>query len=191
MPASLKYWAAAAAIPAKFARVWLFTDSARLPDPRPAVGRLPKGRAGVVFRHDGHPDRLALGWDLARICKNRRLMLTVAGDCRLAAALGAGVHIRAGRWPGPIRPPGFVTSSAHDAASLRRAAKAGADLVFLSPAFPTMSHPGGPALGPLRWAALARQAGLPVAALGGVTGRSIRRLPRQMCAAVGAIGALT
>lgn len=171
--------------------LWLFTDTDRLPDPRPAASRLPFGRAGVVLRHDGTPARAALGRDLARICRARRLALVVAGDLRLAAALRAGVHLRAGRWPGPVRSGGRpVTSSAHGAADLRRAKRAGADLAFLSPAFPTASHPGARGLGSARWARLARTAGLPVAALGGVDGRTVRRLPRRLCAGMGGIAAL-
>ena len=68
-----------------------------------AVAGLPRGRAGVVLRHDHDPARAALGRDLARICRARRLALVVAGDGRLAAALKAGVHLRGGRWPGVVR----------------------------------------------------------------------------------------
>jgi thiamine-phosphate pyrophosphorylase len=219
-------------------RLWLFTDDRRLPDPRAAVAGLPRGRAGVVLRHDADPDRLRLGRDLARICRQRRLILVVAGDARLAAALRAGVHLRRGRWPGPIWPAGlskplevcarinpskplevcarmnpkkacaartsndpfvdqaakvcFVTSSAHSVTELRRAAWAGARLVFLSPAFPTASHAGALGLGPSRWAATARRGGpgVNVAALGGVDGSTVKRLPAAFCQAIGAIGAL-
>ncbi|HEY2616490.1 MAG TPA: hypothetical protein VGI78_04060, partial [Acetobacteraceae bacterium] len=72
--------------------LWLFTDSRRLPDPRLAASRLPKGLAGIVLRHDGDPYRAALGHELARICRARRLILVVAGDVRLARSLRAGVH---------------------------------------------------------------------------------------------------
>jgi thiamine-phosphate pyrophosphorylase len=172
-------------------RLWLFTDGRRLPDPRAAAAGLPRGRAGVVLRHDSDPARAALGRDLARICRERRLILVVAGDVRLAAALGAGVHLRGGRRTGPHRPRGIVTSSAHSVADLRRAARAGADMVFLSPALATESHPGAPGLGPLRWGAMARRVpDLCLAALGGVDGTSVRRLPRKACHAAGAIGAL-
>jgi thiamine-phosphate pyrophosphorylase len=161
-------------------------------DPVAAASHLPRGLAGVVFRHDDHPERLRLGRKLARVCRLRRLVLVVAGDVRLARALGAGVHLRGGFWPGPLRPPRHfpVTSSAHSAADLRRAARAGAGLAFLSPAFPTASHPGSPALGPVRWSGLARQARVPVAALGGIDGANVRRLARKHCHAAGAIGAL-
>ena len=173
-------------------RLWLFTDSHRLPDPLPAAARLPRGNAGIVFRHDNAPDRAALGHALARICKARRLILVVAGDARLAAALGAGMHLRGGRWPGPVRPRGIVTTSAHSGADLRRAYRDGAVLAFLSPAFRTGSHPGAPDLGPLRWGALAGRSPrkLRLGALGGIDGTRIRRLPPHRCYAAGAIGAL-
>jgi thiamine-phosphate pyrophosphorylase len=170
--------------------LWLFTDSRRLPDPRAAVAKLPRGLAGVVFRHDDDLNRATLGRDLARICRARRLVLVVAGDARLAAALCAGVHLRGGHWPGLVRPRGFVTSSAHGFPELRRAARAGASLVFLSPVFATASHPEAPTLGPARWSGLARHSPITVAALGGIDGTSARRLPRAFCRAVGAIGAL-
>lgn len=173
-------------------RLWLFTDEKRLTDPRASAAALPRGQAGVVFRHDGDPGRAALGRDLARICRARRLVLVVAGDARLAAQLRAGMHLRGGFRPGHVRLRGFITSSAHSVAELRRAGHAGARLAFVSPAFATESHAGAPGLGALRWAALARQApaGLTVGALGGVDGGSIRRLPARICYSAGAIGAL-
>ncbi len=170
--------------------LWLFTDTERLPDPCPAAARLPRGIAGVVLRHDSHPARAAIGRDLARICRIRRLALVVAGDVRLAAALGAGVHLRGGRWPGPLRRGGLITSSAHSVRDIVRARRAGAVLAFLSPVFPTASHKGERALGVCRWARFAARAPLSVAALGGIEGQSVRRLPRARCGGAGAIGAL-
>lgn len=177
-------------------RLWLFTDDRRLPDPIASVARLPRGRAGVVLRHDADVARTLLAVDLARICRDRRLVLVVAGDVRLAAAVSAGVHLRGGRWPGVIRCHGVVTSSAHSVAELRRARAAGAGLVFLSPAFATASHAGAAGLGALRWAAMARTArrsgvDVAIAALGGVDGRTVGRLPAELLQAVGAIGALS
>jgi len=171
--------------------LWLFTDARRLADPLAAVRRLPRGLGGVVLRHDNEPGRAALGQAVARVCRARRLVLVVAGDVRLAAALGASVHLRGGRWPGPVRlRRGPVTSSAHSLPELRRAARAGAALAFLGPVFATASHPGVVAMGPVRWAGLARRTRLPVLALGGITGDSARRLPMHLCRGAGAIGAL-
>ncbi len=169
--------------------LWLFTDAARLPDPLAAAARLPRGLCGVVFRHDGDPARAALGEALARICRARRLLLVVAGDVRLAARLHAGVHLRRAQGSAAVRGR-LATSSAHSVAELRRARRAGVALAFLSPAYPTASHPGAPALGAVRWTAMARSAGIPVAALGGIAGTSIGRLGRGTCAGAGAIGAL-
>ncbi|MGA3397996.1 MAG: thiamine phosphate synthase [Acetobacteraceae bacterium] len=172
--------------------LWLFTDERRLADPCPSVARLPRGLAGVVLRHDGAPGREALGRALARLCRARRLALVVAGDVRLAAALGAGVHLRGGRWPDHARTRrGLLTSSAHGPVELRRARQAGANLAFLSPAFPTRSHPDAVGLGPARWSRLARGASLPVAALGGIDHATVGRLPVGLCSGVGAISALS
>lgn len=173
-------------------RLWLFTDQHRLADPRESAAALPRGRAGVVLRHDGDPNRATLGHDLARICRQRNLTLVVAGDARLAASLKAGLHLRGGFRPCAFRPRGIVTSSAHSVRDLTRASHAGAALAFLSPAFATDSHPGAPHLGPLRWSAIARYTAIRqrIGALGGVTGKTIARLPAGRCYAAGAIGAL-
>jgi thiamine-phosphate pyrophosphorylase len=63
-------------------------------------------------------------------------------------------------------------------------------MVFLAPVFATASHPQAAPLGPVRWGLLARGAGVAVAALGGIDGATVRRLPARLCAGVGAIGAL-
>jgi len=171
--------------------LWLFTDLRRLPDPVPAIRRLPHGLAGVVLRDDRHPDRLAYGRRIAEACRERRAALAVAGDWRLAARLRAGLHLRSGCRPGTApRHLRAWTSSAHGPAHLIRARRAGVALAFLSPAFATVSHPGATPLGPLRWALAARRGG-GAAALGGVTGATIVRLPRPLCRGAGAIGSLT
>jgi thiamine-phosphate pyrophosphorylase len=171
--------------------LWLFTDAMRLADPRAAIERLPKGLCGVVLRQ--LPDAEAA--ELAALCRARRLEVAVAGDARLAWRLRAGVHLRRGdrsgragsQAPFALR---FATSSAHSLVELRRAWRAGASLVFLSPCFATASHPGQVPLGPLRWHALARAGGGAVAALGGLDGRNARALSWRWCAGAAAIGAL-
>jgi thiamine-phosphate pyrophosphorylase len=166
--------------------LWLFTDAVRMADVAAAVAALPRGLCGVVFRHDGVPGRAALLGRVARLCRQRRLSLCVAG-AQAGRPARAGVHLRGAQGPKPRR---FATASAHGAADLVRARRRGVALPFLSPVFPTMSHPGAKGLGVLRWAAIARRHGRPVAALGGIDGGTVRRLPWPWCRAVGAITAL-
>ncbi len=170
--------------------LWLFTDRRVVGDPLAAIAGLPPGLAGVVFRDDDAPDRAALGARLARACRRCRVAFVVAGDARLARALGAGLHRRRGAAARCLLPSGvWRTASAHDGRELRRARR-GSDIVFLSPAFATASHPGAPALGPRRWAALSRGAAPAVVlALGGVTARTAGQLGRA-CAGFAAIRAL-
>jgi thiamine-phosphate pyrophosphorylase len=147
--------------------LWLFTDSARMPDPLAAIARLPKGLAGVVFRHDGIDGRDKLARQVARLCRSRGLALTISGDWRLAAALRCGLHLRAGSGR-QNRTARLWTSSAHSLPELRRAVMRGA-LPVLSPVFPTPSHPDAAGIGPVRWAGLARKHR--ALALGGVPRR--------------------
>ena len=139
-------------------RLWLMTDE-RLGDRLfPAIAALPAG-AGIVFRHYSLPEgeRRAL-FDAVRRAAPGPVLL--AGPADQARAWGAdGSH---------GRHAGATTAPAHDLAEIRAAEAAGAALLFLSPVFPTRSHPGTPALGPDGFAALAARTTLPVVALGGM-----------------------
>jgi len=162
--------------------LWYFTDAARGGDPLRVVATLPSCLSGVVFRHQD----ATLGKALARLCRARRIALVVAGDARLAAMLRVGVHLRGGAWPGLMRVKGLRTASAHNQAQCVKARRAGADIIFLSPAFRTQSHPGAAALG-WGWMRLARPPGR-FYALGGVTGGNVRGLGSR-CQGAGVITA--
>lgn len=169
--------------------VLMLTDDRRLPDPVPAARALPRG-AAVVLRHYGAPERAVLAQRLARIAG---IVLLVAGDMALARRVGArGLHLpEVGGRPPRLRPRGFlVTMAAHSLPALRRAKALGADAALLSPVFATASHPGARTLGPLRFAALARAAGLPVYALGGITAATAPRLRHSGAVGFAAIGGL-
>lgn len=164
----------------------LITDSVRLPDPLPAIARLPAGSA-VILRHYDIQGRARLARRIGYLVRRRRLLLLVAGDWRLAAAIGAdGVHLPEFMARHDVLAPllgwrrrqgALLTVACHSPAALARARALKADAALLSPVFPTPSHPHAPGLGPLRFALWRQRAGLPVLALGGVTARSIRRLP--------------
>lgn len=146
-------------------RLWLMTDERQGEALWAALERLPKG-SGVVFRHHGlaRTERRQLFDRVRRVAKRRRLLVLAGADLR-----ADGVHNGRGG--------GLRSASAHNLRELKTAERSGAKLVFLSPAFPTRSHPGAGALGPVRFALIAAQARVPVIALGGVDGRKARRLP--------------
>jgi thiamine-phosphate pyrophosphorylase len=179
-------------------RLWLLSDPLRLPDPRAAAARLPRG-AGVLARGVAGAVLPAL----ARLCRRRGLVLLLGADGRAAVRLGAGLHLPDRALSRGVLPfllarragaPWAVLSVAvHGRAGVARGRRLRADLGLVSPAFPTASHPGAPALGPLRWAALAGRLGRPAVALGGVAAATAGRLPRGgagRARGVAAIGAL-
>ena len=168
----------------------LMTDDERLPDPVSAAGALPRGSMVIVRSRDA-VRRAALAARMMKLARSRGLVVLIAGDPALALAVGAdGVHLpeaRVGEAAGlRARHRFIVTAAAHSLASLRKACWL--DAVFLSPVFPTASHPGRASLGPLRAAAIARAARLPVYALGGVDHANAGRL--RGFAGLAAIGAL-
>jgi thiamine-phosphate pyrophosphorylase len=181
--------------PGGLPRLWLFSDPTRLPDPCAAMAALPRG-AGVVARG------LAPGLlgPVARLARQGGLRLIVAGDGRAALALRAGLHLpdrreSAGLLPfliarRAVRGRLILSMAAHGGQrGAARARRLRADCLFLSPLFPTQSHPGAPALGALRWVALARGLPAPCMALGGITPARLGAVPR--CAAgVAAVGGL-
>lgn len=177
--------------------LWLVTDENRLPDPLAALKQLPRG-AGLILRHYGAADRIALARRLAAACRRRGVALLIAGDWRLAARVGAaGVHLgehaaRRGLSPGGylwLRLSGkLLTVAAHGACGLRRAVQVNAAAAVLAPIFKTASHPSRIPLGITRAAALIRRTSVPVLALGGVTASKIKGLQHSGCVGVAGIG---
>lgn len=150
----------------------LMTDDARLPDPVAAAKALPRGSL-VIVRSRDPGRRRALVAALRQVARTRGLYVLVAGETgadgiHLAEAeAGKAAHFRA-------RGAMLVTAAAHSLCVLRRAGAV--DALILSAVFPTKSHPGRAALGPVRANLMARQCPLPVYALGGITARNAARL---------------
>lgn len=172
----------------------LMSDDDRLPDPVPAAYRLPAGSI-VIARSRSQGALRDMVQRLQPICRRRHLTLLVANDTRLALAFGVdGVHLsqaalaRTPRRPATAHPDWIVSVAAHDGAALLRADRAGADLVLLSPVFPTRSHPGAGTLGPVRFTGMVTRSALPVLALGGIDQRTARRLRHSGAAGVAGVG---
>lgn len=140
-------------------RQTLFTDT-RLGDRLwDILDTLPPG-SGVVVRDAHLEDAEAI----AAIAHRRGLILSIKGDAALARRLGAAfVHKPLGDASGiPVSLP------VHDEAQARDAYRLGAAVVYVSPVFATASHPGAPALGPIKARRLAALAHAPAIALGGM-----------------------
>jgi len=129
-----------------------------------ALDRLPDG-AGIVFRHHATPleARRALFARIAALRETRRFTLVRAGGIALSDRED-GVHGGA-----PLPTGGIRTWPVHDRAEALAGKEAGADLLFVSPVFPTRSHPQTAALGSEKAAAIAGDMPLPFIALGGMT----------------------
>jgi len=171
--------------------LFFFTDPERTPDPLGAAKRLPRGTA-VVYRHFGAGDRARTARLLADICRTRGLVLLIAADPALAQRVSAaGVH-----WPERRLPPqrnhgeGIVTAAAHSADGVARACAFGADACILAPIFSTRSSSGRAPLGLFRASRIARAWPIPIIALGGVNGRTARRLVGRGFAGFAAVDAL-
>lgn len=157
-------------------RIWLMTDE-RLGDGLlQAVKRLPRG-SGIVFRHYSMEpsERRRLFRQVRAVARAKRHMLLLAGHPARAAAWGAdGSH---GLFRGKVSAPHLTRSVAvHNFKELKAAEQCGADLIFVSPVFPTRSHPGARTLGVAGYGLLARAARMPVIALGGMSAAALRRL---------------
>jgi thiamine-phosphate pyrophosphorylase len=152
-------------------RLWLMTDERQGDALWTALERLPRG-AGIVFRHHATPqcERRALFMKVSALCRRRHLLLLVAGPAWLGRADGR-------HRSGLRRFGGLRSAPAHDLGEIHAAERAGAAFIFLSPVFPTRSHPGARVLGLLRFGLLARQARVPVIALGGIDEKKARALP--------------
>jgi thiamine-phosphate pyrophosphorylase len=150
-----------------------------------AIGRLPRG-AGIVFRHYGWDARrrLALARRLVATARKRGLVLVTSGSALPGAS---GIHRSSHVGRRRLR-AALVTAAAHGRAEIVRAFAQGADLVFLSPVFPTSSHPEAPSLGPVRFGLLARGHRGPVIALGGMDNRRARRMKALGAAGFAAVG---
>jgi thiamine-phosphate pyrophosphorylase len=158
----------------------VMTDDQRLPDPCPALARLPH-RSMVIFRHYHHPKRAQIANQIRRACRKFGHLFFVSGDIMLAIRLGAdGLHLpdRSQKHLATIfdlacKNHLAISASLHGLAQFRRLRPFASHLnaVILSPVFATKSHPGAGFMKRSTFrhiAALAAHNGVAAYALGGI-----------------------
>lgn len=167
-----------------FPELWLLSDERNDAVLDDALRRLPRG-SGFIYRHYHLPPgrRIARWFALQRIARARGHVTILADDAMAAREWGADGIYGPPRALYPTRDL-LTLATAHNLREIGLANLKRADAVLLSPAFPTRSHPGAPALGPVRFRLLANHAQMPVIALGGMTAHSARRLAWQRWAAI-------
>lgn len=170
-------------LPLRLPNQWLFSDDRLTIGITALAALLPPG-SGIVLRHDALAQgaRWRLLRRLMRVARTRGLMILLAGRPDVARRWAAdGAHLRqhdASR-AGQARRLGLlVTMPVHDAYEARRARRAGADGVFISPLYPTRSHPDAPTLQLASWLRLARLSDTQAMGLGGMTAKRARKLSR-------------
>ena len=158
--------------------IWLISDARNDDVLESVLRRLPRG-SGLVFRHYHlDPAKRRARWDrIVRRARARGHVIALSGSVRQARAWGAdavyGSPARLAHGRGLWR-----LATVHSLGEIASAARAGADALFLSPVFPTRSHPGGSTLGPVRALLLAQRSGRHTIFLGGMNRRKFRSLAR-------------
>ena len=151
----------------KLPLLWLLSDSRNDDLLENVLANLPE-KSGFVFRHYHLEEslRAARFKVLAELARDAGHTIILAGNPDKARAWGAdGVYGEA-RHVGDVS--GLIRlTTAHDGAEV--AAAQDADGIFLSPVFPTRSHPEAYTLGIHGFHVLAQQSAVPIIALGGMT----------------------
>ena len=156
-------------MPQELPLLWLLSDARNDTALEQALGALPKG-SGFVFRHY-HLEQQQRRARFEALCSvARRYGHLVI----LSRASGWGEDGRYGFASEATK--GLFLATAHDGDEIEQAVAAGADGIFLSPVFPTASHPGSATLGVHGFNVLAQQSPVPVIALGGMTYERAREL---------------
>ena len=170
--------------PEMLPRLWLLSDARNDSALEDALVTMPEG-SGFVFRHYHlEADERRERWEMLRsICRSKKHVLVLSGSADEGVEWAAdgiyGPPGKLGKRPGLLR-----MATAHDAREIHLANRNGADALFLSPVFPTRSHPEGRALGAPLFHDLAGRSAIPVIALGGMTAERARELDVTRWAAI-------
>lgn len=164
--------------------LWLLSDARNDAVLQDALANLPRG-SGFIFRHyhlDARERRERYHALQAAARSNGHLVILSDSAAKARLWKADGVYGPAARMPKDDGLLKIIT--AHDWKEIVAAGRAHADAIMLSPVFPTRSHPGGKALGPVRFRMLAGKAKAPIIALGGMTRTRAQRLNWPRWAAI-------
>ena len=178
----------------------LLTDSKRFENNQTMLDVLEQALIGgvdtIVLREKALDSAklLALASKLRLLTVRYHARLMIHSQADIAKAVDAdGVHVDSASIP-EIRQiktwldnDMLVSASCHNIGELEQAQLQGADFVFLSPVFPTQSHPGAPALGAVKFLQLSSQVNIPVIALGGIDVKNKKLLHGAGVATMGGI----
>ncbi|MFC1542540.1 thiamine phosphate synthase [Pseudomonadota bacterium] len=176
------------------------TDSQRLSNERffEVVSEALTGGVDALLVREKQMDSarlLAFASRLREFTTSHGAKLIIHTQADIAKAVGAdGVHLASSdlaeipsvrEWLN--KPEMTISASCHNEIELGFAERFGADYAFLSPVFPTQSHPGEPHLGIDKFREMAETTSLPVIALGGINSENRNRLKGFGVAVIGAI----
>ncbi len=164
--------------------LWLLSDERNDSKLEWALATLPRENAFVFRHYHLHEKARRARFDaLAAVARAGGHLVILSGSAEMARDWGAdgiyGPPGKLGKLPGLIR-----LATAHSAFAIHRADRTEVDGIFLSPVFPTRSHPGGTCLGASLFRELAALAEAPVIALGGMTAERARELDWPRWAAI-------
>ncbi|MEM9421896.1 MAG: thiamine phosphate synthase [Pseudomonadota bacterium] len=171
----------------------LFTDDRRQGNIEAMLSNLPKASRAlppiaIVFRHDGlaAKQRYLLAKRILEVTHRRGHFFLMARGY-IAGANGQHAPHTFNLSPRSS----FISTPAHSIAEGVEGQRKGAHLSFISPIFPTASHPGARPLGVARAGAIAHSLRQPTFALGGVNLETAKRLHGTPFQGIGAISAFS
>ncbi|MDQ6989886.1 MAG: thiamine phosphate synthase [Mariprofundaceae bacterium] len=178
----------------------LITDSQRFAktgDMRKVLELALQGGVDTILLREKHLDSaklLALAASLRVLTQQYQAKLMIHSQADIAQAVVAdGVHVdstsiaeipKIKAW---VQHDILVSASCHNEKELQYAQDMGADFAFLSPVFPTQSHPGAPSLGVATFLSLSQQVDMQVIALGGIDAHNQAQLQGAGLATMGGI----
>ena len=171
--------------------LWLFTDERNDAELEKAIRQLPCG-SGIIFRHYHLPvdERKRRFSEIEKQARRYGHLLLLADTPQVARSWRAqGSHARCSQRSKTL---GHLHSApVHNAREIHKANRNGAMLFFLSPAFPTRSHPGAKSLNRIQVKRLATLCRGPVFLLGGMNRKRFQSYRDRQIYGWAAISALS